>query len=87
MTIHSAADHGYSQPTPPVRDVRAGDTFRQRCDLGVYESRVLRPHRDAGYYETVFDHWVTDVPAFRQGFVGTIEIMATTAILAAMNAA
>lgn len=85
MTINSAADHGYTME-PPVRTVRIGDIFRMRCALGVYERRVLRPHRDAGYYETVFTRWVSDVPEFRQGFVGGIEILSRKAILDAMYA-
>lgn len=86
MTIHSAADHGYSQ-NPPERTARFGDTFRQRCALGVYESVVLRPHRDVGYFETKVERWVTEVPDFRQGFVGTIEILSRSAVVAAKYAA
>jgi len=48
MTINSAADHGYTTEPKP-RSVRVGDTFRLKCALGIYESRVLRPHRDPGY--------------------------------------
>jgi hypothetical protein len=82
---NSAADHGYSNQPPP-RTVRIGDTFRLRCALGVYESRVLRPHHDAGYYETVFERWVTPVEPFRQGKIGSIEILARSAILEAKYA-
>jgi hypothetical protein len=85
MTIHSAADHGYrSEPIPP--SVCIGDTFRLRCALGIYEARVLRPHRDSGYFETVFVQWVTDVPSFRQSAVGGIQIMHRNDILKAMRA-
>jgi hypothetical protein len=85
MTIHSAADHGYrSEPIPP--SVCIGDTFRLRCALGIYEARVLRPHRTPGYFETVVERWITEVPAFRQGFVGTLEIQSRGAILNAMRA-
>lgn len=84
--INSATDHGYNQPFPPERIVRIGDTFRMKCALGIYESRVLRPHRDIGYYETVFERWVTEVPAVRQGQVGGIEIMSRAAIIEAMYA-
>lgn len=85
MTINSATDHGYrSEPAP--RDVRVGDTFRRKCALGIYESRVLRRHRDPGYFETVHVRWITEVPAFRQGFCGSIQIMSRAAILAAMYA-
>ncbi len=84
--INSATDFGYNQPFPPAREVRIGDTFRMKCALGIYESRVLRRHRDAGYYETVFVCWVTEVPAFRQGQVGGIDILSRAAILAAKYA-
>ena len=84
--IHSAADYGYTTQ-PPARRVCIGDTFRSKCALGIYESRVLRPaYRNAGYYETVFERWITEVPAFRQGFVGSIEILSGAEILAAIYA-
>lgn len=86
MTIHSASDYGYTTETP-VPTVRVGDTFRRRCALGIYESRVLRPHRDVGYFETVMERWITDVPEFRQGFVGSVDIVSRKDILAAKYAA
>ena len=86
MTIHNAADYGYTTELPE-RTVRVGDTFRQRCALGVYESRVLRPHRDVGYFETVHVGWITDVPEFRQGFVGGIDILSRETILKAKYSA
>ena len=86
MTIYNAADYGYANSgDDPVicRKVDIGDVFRLDCALGVYECRVLRPHRDAGYFETVFVRWVTEVPAFRRGFVGSIEVMSRENIIAA----
>lgn len=85
MTIHSASDYGYTAGPWPLT-VRVGDTFRRECALGIYESRVARPHRDVGYFETVHVRWITEVPAFRQGFVGGIEIMSREAIMKAMLA-
>lgn len=83
MTIHSAADHGYTTEHPE-RTVRVGDTFRMKCALGIYEARVLRPHRDVGYFETVMERWITEVPAFRYGCrVGGIDILSRAAILTA----
>lgn len=85
MTINSAADHGYTQD-PPQRDVRIGDTFRVRCALGVYESRVSRAHRSPGYYETVVERWITEVPAHCQSFVGGIDVMSHADIFQAKYA-
>lgn len=84
MNINSATDYGYNQPFPPVRSFRVGDTFRLRCALGVYESRVMRPHRDIGYFETKVERWCEPVPAFREGFVGSIEVLSREAILSAI---
>lgn len=84
--MNHAADYGYTTELP-VRAVRVGDTFRLKCALGIYESRVLRPHH-AGYFETVHERWVTEVPAaFGQRFdVGCIRIMSRADILTAMYA-
>lgn len=84
--MNDATDYGYNQPNPPIRSMRVGDTFRQRCTIGVYESRVVRSHRDPGYFETIVERWVTDVPEFRQGFVGSIEILSRYAIIKAIYA-
>ena len=84
--MNDARSHGfYSEPQPLT--VQVGDTFRRACAIGIYECRVLRRHRDAGHWETVVDRWVSDVPAFRQGFVGGIEVLSSAAILEAMRAA
>lgn len=86
MTINSAADHGYTTE-PPRRTISIGDTFRLRCALGTYELRVLRTARcDVDYLECVFTQWVTEVPAFRQGFVGSHETHSRTKALAAKYA-
>jgi hypothetical protein len=86
MTIHNAADYGYTTE-PSDRSVRIGDTIRFECALGLYEVRVVRRHRDIGYFETTFDRWISEVPAFRQGFVGSIEVRSRTDLLAAKYAA
>ena len=85
MTIHNAADYGYTtSASGPVhtRDVRIGDHFRIRCAIGITEWRVLRRHRDAGYYETVCVRWVTepDHPS-RQSRVNSIEVRSRAAII------
>lgn len=86
MTINSAADHGYTtQPAP--RTVRNGDVIRLRCALGVYEVRVTRTTwREVDWRDTVFVRWVTEVPEFRQGFVGSIETHPYAKLLAAKYA-
>ncbi len=84
--INSATGHGYfSEPKPKPLRVRVGDKFRLKCALGIYESRVLRPRPDS-CFDTVIERWVTDVPAFRQGFVGSIETLSRDTILAAVAA-
>lgn len=87
MAIHSAADHGFRSEPAPLQ-VRVGDVFRTQCAIGISEHRVLRPHRDAGYFETAFVRWVTepDHPC-RNSAKGGIEIMSRRAILAALSAA
>lgn len=60
MTIHSATDHGFTT-LPADRCVRKGDLFRLPSAEGLtyplvpYEMRVLREHRDYGYWEVVFE--------------------------------
>lgn len=85
MTIHNAGDYGYSTEPKP-QTVEIGDTFRMRFALGIAEYKILRRHREAGHFECRFDRWVTEVPEFRQGFVGTLEVFDRQRILAAMNA-
>jgi len=87
MTIHSAADHGYfPEPAPPT--VRIGDTFRMSSASGIYEARVLRPHRDLGYFETVLDHWISGYGVEHlTALVGSIDIVSRREILKAMRAA
>jgi hypothetical protein len=74
------------EKTETENEVRIGDTFEMECALGRYEGRVLRRHRDAGYFETVFARWLTPIEPFRQGFVGSIEILSHSEILAARRA-
>ena len=83
--MNDARAHGFESEPQPLT-VNVGDTFRRECALGIYESRVLRRHREAGHWETVMERWVTPVPAFRQGFVGGIEILPSAVILEAMRA-
>lgn len=71
MPINSAQDHGFNE-YPRPREIRKGAIGRFRCALGIYEARVLGPHRQEGY-ECVFVRWITPVESFRQGFVGSIE--------------
>lgn len=85
MTIQSATDHGYTTQLPE-RTVRVGDIFRMKCALGIYETRVLRRHRDIGYFETVITRWISDVEPFRQSAIGGIEILSHSKILAAKYA-
>ena len=86
MTINSAADHGYTTEVPP-RIVRNGDVIRLRCALGVYEVRVTgTTWREVDWRDTVFVRWVTEVPEFRQGFVGSIEAHPYAKLLAAKYA-
>lgn len=88
MAIQSAADHGYRAQPEPLR-VRIGDVFRTRCADGLSEHRVLRHHRDVGYYETVFVRWVggeKDYPG-RNSLVGSIEVVSREKILASLVAA
>lgn len=75
MSIHSATDHGFVR-SPIV--VHAGDTFRRNSAMGIYESRVARRHRDAGYWETVI------ISGGHPALVGSIQVVAETDILAAM---
>lgn len=84
--INSAADHGYTtQPTP--RTVRIGDVIRLRCALGIYEVRVTgTTWREIDWRDTVFVRWITEVPDFRQGFVGSIEAHRYADLLAAKYA-
>lgn len=84
--MHNVKDFGYPDGGQHVRDVRVGDTFRAKNALGVCEYRVLRRHREVGYFECVFERWITEVPAFRQGFVGSIEIRSRADILRLMYA-
>jgi hypothetical protein len=70
---------------PEPTTVQIGDTFRMDCALGTYECRVARRHREAGHYECVQTRWLTEVPEFRNGFNGTIYVMARADILAAMR--
>jgi len=87
MAINSASDHGYSAEPRPL-DVHINDLFRVRCALGISERRVLRPHRDAGYFETVFVRWVTEPDHLcRHSAKGSIEIMSRSAVIAALAAA
>jgi len=86
MAIHNAPDFGYSPK--PAPDVRIGDLFRQRCAIGVSEHRVVRRHRDAGYFETVFVRWVTAPDhSCRHSARGSIEVRARRDILDLMLAA
>lgn len=87
MAIQSASDHGYSAE-PRALDVRLGDKFRTTCGIGISEWRVARRHRDAGYYETVFERWVTapDHPS-RNSAKGGIQIRSRAEILQHMHAA
>ncbi len=81
--MHFPSDYGYTT-TPAERTVRVGDLFRERVALGIIEYEVLRPHRDAGYFECVHRRWVTEVPEFRQGFCGSIQVRSRSDILRLM---
>lgn len=54
--------------------VKPGVTFRQNSASGLYVSRVLRPHRDHGYWETV----ITE--GGHPALVGSIQIVSTITI-------
>ncbi len=77
MTIHSATDHGF-HADPPSRGVERGDIFRLRSAEALYDVRVSREHRDAGYWEVVF------LNGPRQG---AIHVMHDRDILAALHTA
>ena len=85
--MNNASDFGYPNGGERPISVRPNDTFRQHLALGIAEYRVVRRHRQAGYWEVVFSAWVTPVEAYRQGFVGTLDVMANRDILDAMRAA
>jgi hypothetical protein len=60
-------------------DVAPGMTFRQRGACGVYRSRVRRPHRDAGYWETEI------LSGGHPALLGSIQIVAGHVIRSARN--
>lgn len=52
MTIHSAADHGFTHDSA-VR-VHANDEYMHHSAEGTWPMRVLGRHRDRGYWECVW---------------------------------
>ena len=41
-----------------MAQIKRGETFLHKSASGTARYRVLRPHRDAGFYEAVLDVWV-----------------------------
>jgi hypothetical protein len=63
------------QSPMPVSDVVKPDvTFRSDSACGYYRSRVIQPHRDAGY-------WITQIiEGGHPALLGSIQIVNTVAI-------
>lgn len=54
--------------------IRRGQKFTRNSGHGKYVSRVLRPHRDAGYYETVIES------GGHPALIGSIQIVSGAVI-------
>lgn len=61
-------------------EIKIGDRFTMTSAMGPYVSRVLRPHRDAGYFETVIES------GGHPALLGSIQIEGWQSIAAAMKA-
>jgi hypothetical protein len=79
--MNSQRDYGYSIDGQPTIDwsikVRPGLECNARCAGGLYTYRVLRSHRDIGYWETVVTKGETP-----QCLINSIQIKSTKDILA-----
>ena len=73
--MNSATDHGYNIDWSI--NVGPGLECRQRSAWGLSAYRVLRRHRDHGYWETA----ITEFPD-HPGLIGSIEIKSERDILA-----
>ena len=78
--MNSATDHGYNIDWSIK--VRPGLECNQRSAWGISTYRVLRRHRDPGYWETAITEF-----ANHPGLVGSIEIKSGREILADAYAA
>lgn len=66
------------QQAPRVADVvKPGVTFRRNSAAGIYISRVIRRHRDAGYWET------TIIEGGHPALLNAVQIVSTRDIYAA----
>lgn len=72
--MHSATDHGYTHD-PAIR-VTPGLTCRANSGHGIYAYRVIRRHRDPGYWETV----ITE--GGHPALLNSIQVLSETRILA-----